>query len=172
MRITVEFDSLEDFYRFQNSSPRPVTPPVDNAHVAPGAEQFSEPAPAKRKRRTNAEIAADVATAQSTAAKPSVVETTTAQTSEFEDEPAAQTQASDFLEYDDAPPAKEVTKDDVRAALVAYQERLTKAGKDLEKARETVLDVIEKVVGKGVRKLGAVTPDKFAALVAAAQAAK
>lgn len=178
MRIIVEFDNaaeaaplLAALHIAQGGGS--VTPPVDNAHVEAGAEQFSEaekPAGGKRKRRTNAEIAA--AEAAEAEAKKLATDRAAVVDAEFED--ALQTPASDFLDDDDAPPAKEVTKDEVRAALVAYQDRLTgpkPTPEALEKARGTVLGLLSKV--GGADKLGALDIKKFgAAVIAAANAAK
>lgn len=167
MRIYVEFDSLEEFQAYGSGGVRPlVALPVNGAvrlSDAPADPTVVEATPQRRKRRTNAEIAAAQATAPP-------AEATTAQTSEFDDAPTA---ADD--EFDTPVPTKawndvKEGRDLVRAALVGYQDRLVAAGKDIESARTVVMALLKKV--GGADKLGALAEDKFAASIAAANSAK
>lgn len=177
MRIAVEFDSLEEFQSFFSapamSAPAAirVAPPSGVTPVAASQEASVEVEKPKRTRRTKAELAADAAAqAAPPVAQPAAdvdpEEAPTAQSSEFD--PPAEVE-SDFLD-DDVAPAPALTKDDVRAALVSYQERLTASGKDLETARATVLALLKKV--SGADKLGGCPDNKFAEVIKAAHNAK
>lgn len=171
MKVTIEFDSLEEALPFLQAT-YPTTPvgdggPPARADVNPVNIVDETP---KRKRRTKAEMAAAAIEAQVTTAAPDPEgddePVTVTQTSEFEDAPPA----DDFLDDEPAAPVKQVTKDDVRAALVGYQERLSKGGKNVEEARSTVLALLKKV--SGADKLGELAADKFAAVIDAANKAK
>lgn len=166
MKITVEFDSYEEFLSFRAPpahvpyvpSPTGLATVVSLADLAAAAQPASEEKP-KRTRRTKAEIAAAEAPVQ--AAK--LPESPPADP--FGDEPVP---TDDF---DDAPaPAAPATKDEVRAALVGYQDRLVASGKGLETARETVMALLKKV--GDADKLGALTEGKFRAVINAANNAK
>lgn len=172
MRIYAEFDSLEEFQAFGSGNGRPPstpypTPPSD---PIPGENtQGTVPAPAKRGRKPKDAIVP--ATSATTTAPPPVTVTPTApvaaQDSEFDDAPSG---GDD--EFDTPVPvaAATVTKDDVRAALVGYQDRLTAGGAALEAARVTVMALLKKV--GGADKLGALAEDKFQAVINAAKNAK
>jgi hypothetical protein len=171
MKVIVEFDSLEEALSY--IGPRSLNVPVlDAAEIAAGEAVRPLEAAKQRKRRTKAEIAADEAAA---AAQKNPVDSTDTtqvpQDSEF-DEPTEV--ANDFLD-DDAPTvtpaAKPATKDEVRAALMEYQNRLIAVGKvDTEAARTKVLALLKKT--GGADKLGSLTEDKFQAVINAAKAAK
>jgi hypothetical protein len=139
----------------------PEKPPTKSA-TAPAASstEASEVSAAstkkKRTRRTKAEIEAEKA-AEATPDK----EPVTTDDDLFGD-----------LDLDDEPEVKEVTQEDVRAALLAFRNALAKvlvekgteekeAGK---KAMGKAKDLLNKVAGTEV--LGSVTPDKYGAVVA------
>jgi len=178
MKIAVGFDSPEEaipFFQAYFTAPSAAPPkaPENNAQSVPSPTK-SEPAPAvetekpKRTRRAKAETAAEQAPVQ--AAKVADVDpedAPTAQSSEFDDAPPE----VDFLDDDSVTPAPALSKDDVRAALVEYQERLTKSGVDIEEARTTVLALLKKVSG-GADKLGGCPENKFAEVIKAAHNAK
>lgn len=166
MRIAIEFENIDEAYpvlKFafdnRNLAP-PIGVPASEAETLAGTSTTAPVTPAApaRKRRTKAEIAADEAVAAAAAAATQV------QTSEFDDAPEP------VDEFDAPPAAVKVTKDDVRAALVGYQERLGAKNKDVEAVRTVVLGLLKKV--GGADKLGALTEDKFQAVIDAANAAK
>lgn len=167
MKIYVELESeIEELYpvlKFMYDN-RNLSEPATDARGSP-ASVTTEPAPA-RKRRTKAEMAADLAAAQ-VATAPPVAQTTAVQEPDFDDTPGE----TDEFDTPPAPPAAVAkTKDDVRAALVGYQDRLAATGKDIETARAAVMALLKKV--GGADKLGALTEDKFSAVIKAAEAAK
>ena len=138
MKITFEFDNIEEA--------RPILA-LYGAGLVPTPVGGAPEAP--RRRRTKAEMAADAAAAATPAPTPRAPAPEPL-------EPAG----SDWDEDEPLPPVR-LTKDDVRAALVAYQTRSTQ-----EKAQALL-----KAVG-GVEKLGALPEGKFAEVIKAAETAK
>lgn len=170
MKIYVEFDSLEEFQSY-GSGIRYPAPPAD---PIPGENtQGTVPVPAKRTRKLKDPVPTITvpATSTTTSNPPPVTVTPTApvaaQDSEFDDAPPA---ADDEFDTPVAAAAVAVTKDDVRAALVGYQDRLTAGGAALEAARVTVMALLKKV--GGADKLGALDEGKFQAVINAAKNAK
>lgn len=153
MKITFEFDNLEESRPVLNAlyglNFAPVPTPVGVA-AAPPADP-----PQKRTRRTKAEM--EAAKSAETAAPPADPPPSTpppvAASGDWDED--------DEDDEDDAPAQPTYTKDDVRAALVAYQGRSS-----MEKAQ-----AILKNVG-GVEKLGALPESKFAEVINAAKNAK
>jgi sRNA-binding protein len=147
MEITIRFDN------FAEAAPVLALlsgTPAGATVVATAVEAAETP---QRTRRTKAEMEAERAAQAAKAAAEALPATPVPA-------PTPASAASTDWDEDDEPAAP-LTKDDVRAELVAYQGRST-----MEKAQALLKDV------GGVEKLGALPPEKFQAVINAAKTAK
>lgn len=162
MKFIIETDDINEAYRALAA----IGQPMPTSAPAPAGENTA-PAPAadvdvEKPRRGRKPKDAPVETPAAAPAPVAAATPTPAPVSDWDDEPAA-------------PAAVVYTKDDTRAALVSYQNRLTSAtsGPELEAARATVLKLLADVGNGGQAvSLGALAPEKYAAVIAAANAAK
>jgi hypothetical protein len=175
-QVRIEFDiaDTEAVQRVHNLLGKLLGPGPLREEPQPSADpsggQATDP-PAKRTRRTKAEIEAakapaDPAPVQAVTPAPQPV-----QAASFEDPPVPSASPS-FL--DDDEPVKVTTKDDVRAALVALQMKRTgvyvqggKSEKDAAAAAEADARAVIVRIG-GTDRLGTLDEKKYGAVVKAA----
>jgi hypothetical protein len=153
MEITIRFDNLAEaapVLALLSGTPAGATV-VATAVEAPGLSQEEAQTP-RRTRRTKAEMEAERAAQAAKAAAEALPATPV---------PAPTPASAASTDWDEDEPSAPLTKDDVRAELVAYQGRST-----MEKAQALLKDV------GGVEKLGALPPEKFQAVINAAKTAK
>ncbi len=152
MEVTVKFSSLEEALQYLNRY-SPAAPATEQGDPEP-APAVEAPKP-KRTRKV----------AEAPAPAPVVEPTPVPVADPFEEEAAAPPPP---------PPVPVESEDDhkvrVRAALVAYQDRLTASGKELEVARVNVFALLAKA-GDGAETLGELKRPFFDAVIKAANAA-
>lgn len=181
MKITIELDTSvsgdnDALFRLLNPN-TPEYPAFVEVRDQPLAQPTTDAPPAKRTRRTKAEITAAEPTAQPDAPVKSLEEIKEAIQQETKPEPP---KANSFLDEDEAPePTKTYTKDEARAALVALQTKRhgvhVAAGKSQAEAALAAEADAKKVMlsAGGITEggLGKVDPSKYGAIVAAANKA-